>query len=30
LAVQGLLQLLEYYRLGPGKDHGGSHRISML
>jgi hypothetical protein len=30
LAVQGLLRLLEYYRLGPKRDHGGSHQISMV
>jgi hypothetical protein len=30
LAVQGLLRLLEYYCLGPKRDHGGYHQISML
>jgi hypothetical protein len=30
MAVQGLLRLLEYYRLGKGRDHGGYHLISML
>jgi hypothetical protein len=30
LAVQRLLLLLEYYHLGPKRDHGGSHQISML
>ncbi len=29
-AVQGLLRLLEYYRLGQKRDHGRYHQISML